>query len=71
MAQRLYYSLGVGWAGVGRSLFDIKDVDSHTWGRGALALAVETDEPRERLRKDPEPNTYDDWREVAGMLFPT
>lgn len=55
--------LGVGWLGVGCSLFDIKDVDRYTWKRSALALAVETDAPRERFAKDPEPNTYGDWWE--------
>ena len=37
--------------GVGCSLFDIKDVDGLLMGRSVLALLVETDEPRERLRR--------------------
>lgn len=35
-AQRRLLFLGVGWVGVGRSLFDIKDVDSHTWEEALL-----------------------------------
>jgi hypothetical protein len=40
-------------------------------GRSALALLVETVELAERHERDPEPDTCDDWREVAGMVSPT